>query len=320
MSAFTPLRALAPAKINLGLFVGQIRAEDGRHELVSVMQSISLADELVLEPVGEAGGDQLICPGVEGPPEHNLAMRALAAFRELSGWDAGPVRLTVRKRVPVAAGLGGGSGDAAAALRLASAASGFDRQETLIDLAAALGADVPAQVQPGRWLASGAGERLQALANPKSSFGMLVLPHSKPLSTAAVYRELDGHGTLRSAADLERCAKALGQALASGQPLPPEALMENDLEAPALSLCPSIAASLAHARNAGAQIAMLSGSGPTVLGLYDGARGPAMAEQAARRLTAAGVPAWAATPVEAAYGAARKLAPDQAHDLPLRNN
>lgn len=308
MSTFEPLRALAPAKINFGLFIGQIRPEDGRHELVSVMQSISLADELVLEPAGEAGGDQLICPGIEGPPEHNLAMRALAAFRDLSGWDVGPVRLTVRKRVPVAAGLGGGSGDAAAVLRLAAAASGFDRQRMLMDLAAALGADVSAQVRPGRWLARGAGEHLEALADTRSPFGVLVLPHSEPLSTAAVYRELDGHGVLRSSEELERCAKALGQALADGQPLPPAALMGNDLESPALSLCPSIAASLTQARNAGAQIAMLSGSGPTVLGLYEGAEGPAMAEQAARRLTAAGVSAFAATPVEAAYGAPRKLA------------
>ncbi|MGH2854680.1 MAG: 4-(cytidine 5'-diphospho)-2-C-methyl-D-erythritol kinase, partial [Solirubrobacteraceae bacterium] len=99
-----PLRALAPAKINLGLFLGPGRA-DGRHELVTVMQSISLADELTLReaPPGSAR-DKVHCPGVPGAPEENLAARALAAFRAATGWDAPPLELRIHKRVPVAAG------------------------------------------------------------------------------------------------------------------------------------------------------------------------------------------------------------------------
>ena len=92
-------RALAPAKINLGLFLGPIRSGDGRHELVSVMQSISLADELTLEaaPAG-VGVDEVLCPGVPGPQEQNLAAQALSAFRESTGWDAAPARAQAHPR------------------------------------------------------------------------------------------------------------------------------------------------------------------------------------------------------------------------------
>lgn len=304
MSSFAPLRALAPAKINLGLFVGQVRAGDGRHELVSVMQSISLADELTLMPAAGGDGDQLDCPGVEGPPERNLAMRALASFRQATGWEAGPLRLCVRKRVPVAAGLGGGSGDAAAALRLAAAVSGLGDREMLLSLAAELGADVPAQVRPGRWLAQGAGERLRELPAASAALGVLVLPDVSALSTAAVYAELDRGGRLRSSAELCDRAEALAQSLADGEQLPPPRLMGNDLQEPALLLCPSIGDSLDRAGAAGAEIVMLSGSGPTVLGLYAGADGPARAQQAAQALRAGGVAAHAARSVEACFGEA----------------
>ncbi|MGH2875220.1 MAG: 4-(cytidine 5'-diphospho)-2-C-methyl-D-erythritol kinase, partial [Solirubrobacteraceae bacterium] len=140
---------MAPAKVNLGLFLGPIRTEDGRHELVTVMQSISLADELSLEwaPAG-AERDETVCPGVEGAPGENLAARALAGFRAATGWNAPPLRLSIDKRIPVAAGLGGGSADAAGALRLARHASGLGDERLLRELGAVLGADVPAQIAP----------------------------------------------------------------------------------------------------------------------------------------------------------------------------
>src|SRR5438034_5479213 len=120
------LRALAPAKTNLGLFVGPVRAQDGRHELVTVMQSISLADELELAPAAEGvSHDEVVAPLVPGPAAENLAGLALRAFRAATGWAHPPLRLEVRKRIPVAAGLGGGSADAACALRLCAAASGL---------------------------------------------------------------------------------------------------------------------------------------------------------------------------------------------------
>jgi 4-diphosphocytidyl-2-C-methyl-D-erythritol kinase len=304
MSSFEPLRALAPAKINLGLFVGPLRERDGKHELASVMQSISLSDELTLSPAPDAAADELVCPGVDGAPERNLAMRALRAFRRSSGWDAGPVRLEVVKRVPVAAGLGGGSGDAAATLRLAMAASGRGEQAMLQELAADLGADVPAQVRPGRWLARGAGEDLLELSPPSSELGVLVFPDPHELSTAAVYAALDRHWSLRSETELDRLSRALRKALEDGQALPPLGLLGNDLQAPALSLCHSIAESLHRARLMGAEAAILSGSGPTVLGLYAGPDGPARAQRAAEQLAGQGLTALAARSVDASYGQA----------------
>lgn len=301
MSSFAALRARAPAKINLGLFVGPTRF-DGRHLLATVMQSVSLCDELTIEPISGADGDVLVCPGVGGAPEENLAMRALAAFREATSWREGPVRLTVRKRVPIAAGLGGGSADAAAALRLAAAASGHDDEGLLLELAAMLGADVPAQVRPGRWLAEEAGERLRPLPDPAPSFGVLLLPASEPLSTAAVYSELDRVGGVRSAEQISRRATELMRALDGGEQLPPQELLVNDLQDPALSLCPAIAGILERARAAGAQTAIVSGSGPTVLGLFGGSDGPSRAARAARSLTVDGVTALSATPVAAAHG------------------
>src|SRR4051794_37010707 len=109
------LATLAPGKVNVCLFVGRPRA-DGLHPLVSIVQPVSLADELILEP---AERDEVVCPGVEGP---NLAARALSLFREATGWDE-PVRLTIHKHVPVAAGMGGGSSDAPATPRLGGGAA-----------------------------------------------------------------------------------------------------------------------------------------------------------------------------------------------------
>jgi 4-diphosphocytidyl-2-C-methyl-D-erythritol kinase len=290
-----PLRTLAPAKINLGLFVGPLQ-EDGRHELVSVMQSISLADELTLEaaPGGaRVGGDEIVCPGVAGPSNENLAARALAAFRAATGWAAPPLRLRIAKRIPVAGGLAGGSADAAAALRLARAASGLGEERLLLELAAGLGADVPAQVRPGRWLAGAAGEALEELPDPVAPIGVLVLPLAQELSTAAVYAEADRLAKLRTSAFLAERRRALHAALDLGMSLPnDQELLYNDLQAPALSLCPTIREALAEARDAGAEPALVSGSGPTVVGLFPRANGMGAAERAVAALEgrAAGAP------------------------------
>src|ERR1700761_3918248 len=125
----------APAKLNLGLYLGRARP-DGLHELCSLFEPLALADLLRIE---EAERDEVVCPGVEG---ENLASRALAALRE-RGWDAPPLRIEIEKRTPVAAGLGGGSADAAAVLRL-----GEGKVSDLHGIAAELGADVPSQLRP----------------------------------------------------------------------------------------------------------------------------------------------------------------------------
>jgi 4-diphosphocytidyl-2-C-methyl-D-erythritol kinase len=267
-------RALAPAKVNLGLFVGPPRASDGRHELVSVMQSISLADEVTLEdaPPG-ALADEILCPGVPGPPRENLAAAALRAFRAATGWAAPPQRLTIVKRIPVAAGLAGGSADAAATLRLAGHASGLGDERLLRELGIGLGADVPAQIAPGRWLASGAGEQLAELPAPRSALGVLVLAAETGLSTGAVYGEADRLGLTRTAAELEGLRERVSSALGGAATLPAaEDLLDNDLQGAAVSLCPEISERLDRARRAGADVALVSGSGPTVLGLFAAAR------------------------------------------------
>lgn len=306
--------ALAPAKINLGLFLGPVRAGDGRHELVSVMQSISLADELTLEPApAGAEHDEILCPGVQVAAEENLAAAALRAFRASTGWQAPPLRLSIVKRIPVAAGLGGGSADAAATLRLAGHASGLGDERLLRTLAAQLGVDVPAQVSPGRWLASGAGEVLDELAPASSPFGVLVLPLAAELSTAAVYAEADRLALARPRRELHERGVQLRAAFAHGASLPADGeLLHNDLQRAAMSLCPQIAAALAQAREAGARPALVSGSGPTVLGLFppDGrsaAGGPALAQAAMTRLTGRVPPAICATPVEAGFARAVTL-------------
>jgi 4-diphosphocytidyl-2-C-methyl-D-erythritol kinase len=270
----TALHDSAPAKINLCLYVGPIRA-DGRHELVSIFQPIGLADEVELEPAGlGSAADRVICPGVQG---ENLAAVALRRFRERTGWDGAPVHLRIEKRIPIAAGMAGGSADAGAALRLVARAAGIDDDALLRELAAELGADVAAQVRPRRYLATGAGERLTPLP-PPAPYGVLVLPSPLELSTAHVYREFDRQGLPRDAAAL--AAKLREVSTAAGD-LPDE-LIVNDLEPAARALCPEIDEALAAARGAGAQHALVCGSGPTVIGLFADLRG---ARGAAARLS-----------------------------------
>ncbi len=302
-------RALAPAKVNLGLFLGPIRAEDSRHELVTVMQSISLADELTLEPAPlGATADELICPSVAGPAEENLATAALSAFRSRTGWDGPPVRLTILKRIPVAAGLAGGSADAAATLRLASCASGLGDEELLRELGAELGADVPAQVSPGRWLASGAGERLQGLPDPSHPLGLLVLGAEGGLSTAEVYRQADRLGHGRGLAELDELRARLRSELELSAPLPRDRqLLGNDLQDAAISLCPQIAPALRRARDAGAEEVFLSGSGPTVVGVFSRANAPGRVQRAVSELAGLVPPPIAASSVGAAFAAAAEV-------------
>jgi 4-diphosphocytidyl-2-C-methyl-D-erythritol kinase len=309
------LTALAPGKVNLCLYLGQTRA-DGLHELVSVIEPLSLADELTLEPLpggapvvaavgaGDmgcaAGTDEIVCAGVEGP---NLAGAALATFRAASGWDGPPLRLTIVKRVPVAAGMGGGSGDAAAALRLVAHAAGRPAGDPLLArLAPRLGADVPSQVAPGPVLIGGAGEDVRPLP-PLPPYGVLVLPSPHALATPDVFHEADRLGLQRDAAGLAERRREVEAALARGE-LPDPV---NDLEPAARALCPSIDDALTAARAAGADRALVSGSGPTVVGIFLGAEGPAAAEAAAAELRPRFPGATGAHPVDAAFAAVRGL-------------
>ncbi len=245
----------APAKLNLCLYLGPPRA-DGLHELCSLFEPLTLAD---LIEVSEAGADEVICAGVEG---ENLAWRALAALRE-RGWERPPLRIEIEKRVPVAAGLGGGSADAAAVLRLAAGEIG-----DLQGLAARLGADVPSQLRPALALVRGAGEMVEPLPAPAAHAAVL-LPGGGGLGTAEVFAEADRLGLGRPPEQLERLAGELRRAAGAGaSPLSYPPLLVNDLEPAARSLRPEIGDALEVLRAAGAPVALLSGSGPTAVGLF----------------------------------------------------
>jgi 4-diphosphocytidyl-2-C-methyl-D-erythritol kinase len=299
------LHALAPGKVNLCLFLGPTRA-DGLHELVSLVEPLSLADELRLEAApehGPGGADEVHCAGVSGP---NLAATALAAYRELSGWDGPPQRLEIVKRVPIAAGMGGGSGDAAAALRLVAHAAGRPGDPAIAAIAPSLGADVPGQVAPALALVGGAGEEVVP-APARAPHALLVLPSRERLSTPDVFREADRLRSIRTREELTELHARLLAALAHGPELPAE-LIVNDLEAAARSLCPSIEAALDAARAAGARQALVSGSGPTVFGLFWGGEdATAAAEEAAAALRDRYPRATAAHPVDAAFAAVRAV-------------
>jgi 4-diphosphocytidyl-2-C-methyl-D-erythritol kinase len=249
-----PLRDFAPAKINLSLFVGR-RREDGYHELVSVVQPLRLGDAVRLEAAG-GDRDEVVGAGVDGP---NLAAAALARFREATGWDGAAVRVTIDKQTPVAGGMGGGSSDAAATLRLIAAAAGRPRDDVLAALAPRLGADVLSLLRPHRCLMTGIGEVVRPLPQPSRAFGVVVLPGRGPLPTHEVYDAFDRMGLGRSAAALAALER---EALAG------RVETHNDLEPAAVALRPEIAGVLGDARDSGAAHAMVSGSGPTVVALF----------------------------------------------------
>jgi 4-diphosphocytidyl-2-C-methyl-D-erythritol kinase len=272
-------RENAFAKVNLCLYVGGLRA-DGRHRLVTLFESVGLVDRLVITAVS-SGPDEVICPAVSG---RNLVADALAGLRG-AGWSAPPVRVEIEKRIPVAAGMGGGSADAAAMLRCAPRLSPVP-VAALEAIAARLGADVPSQLHPGPSLGTGAGE-VVAPVGSLADHSLLVLPQIFGLSTADVYREADRLGLPRETselaslrADLEATVMAAEQ---SPQPLP-ERLIVNDLQPAALSLAPEIGAGLELAREAGAAQALVCGSGPTVIGVFWGSDGFHRAELASERL------------------------------------
>lgn len=252
------MQILAPAKLNLCLYLGP-RREDGLHELCSLFEPLALADRIGVSELPACERDEVLCPGVEG---ENLAARALAALRS-RGWARPPLRVEIEKRIPVAAGLGGGSADAAALLRLAAG-----EVDGLEALAAEIGADVPSQLEPALALVGGAGERVERLPGPPAHAAVL-LPGDGGLGTAEVFAAADRLGLGRSAAELAGLAGRLRAAAGSGaSPLAYAELLVNDLEPAARSLRPEIGAALDALRAAGAPLVLLTGSGPTAFGLF----------------------------------------------------
>jgi 4-diphosphocytidyl-2-C-methyl-D-erythritol kinase len=267
------IRERAPAKVNLVLQVGPRRA-DGLHEIASLFASLDLADDLRLN-ASETGDDLVICEGVDGD---NLVEAALRLFRERVDSELPPLQVEIEKRIPVAGGMGGGSADAAAALRAANELAGgpLDPVE-LRDLAAAIGADVPSQVEPAHALVTGAGELVERLSLPPMA--LVLLPSRRGLSTADVYAEADRLPSTRQRLEPDRLRE-----LAAG-PLDELARsLENDLQPAALSLRSNLQEGIDALLAAGALGAGLSGSGPTLFGVFPD---PEQAERAAAALDGA---------------------------------
>src|SRR4051794_29974553 len=264
------VRETAPAKVNLVLHVGPRRA-DGLHELCSLFASLELADDVTVEV---APSDEVICAGVSGPNLAGVAIEALRAT--VPGLP--PLRATIEKRIPVAAGLGGGSADAAAVLRAANAIAGGPLDTAALRaIGLTLGADVPSQIEPRHALVTGAGEGVEPVGLP--DMALLLVPVSEGLSTAAVYREADALPSTRARLDPAALRAAAGAPLAALA-----RAMENDLEAAALSLRPELSRTLTALEEAGALTARISGSGPTAFGVF---AAPAEAETAAYEIPGA---------------------------------
>jgi 4-diphosphocytidyl-2-C-methyl-D-erythritol kinase len=260
------IRELAPGKINLVLRIGSTAA-NGLHEVASLFASVELADEIELEVAHE---DSVECEGVEGP---NLAARAIEMLRGFSP-SLPPMRIRITKRIPIAAGLAGGSADAAAVLRAANSFHElpFD-DDHLHAIAARLGSDVPSQIVPAHAVVTGTGERVERVGLPP--IAVVLVPSEIGLSTADVFKKAEAMSLVRpqlDASDLRGLAREPLESIAGR--------LENDLQPATLALRPELAATIDALLGAGALGAQVSGSGPTVFGLFPDA--DAAAEAAAR--------------------------------------
>jgi 4-diphosphocytidyl-2-C-methyl-D-erythritol kinase len=253
-----------PAKVNLHLGVGPLRP-DGKHQLHTIYQAVSLYDEVMLEPaVDDAITITLVGEHIDDVPhgDDNLAVQAVRAVAALAGVDPA-VHLTIRKGIPVGGGLAGGSADAAAALVAADAFwhCGFERS-VLEGLAAGLGSDVAFLLHGGTALGTGHGEVVSPVLSRGEWHWVLAVAESG-LSTPTVYAELDRQrgdeiDTAASIADGVLAALRAGDVVALGKAL------KNDLQSPALQLRPNLARVLDAGRELGAAGGVVSGSGPTV--------------------------------------------------------
>lgn len=259
---------LAPAKVNLALFIGAER-DDGFHEVATLFQAISLADEVRVkrDPAGGApdGGSRirLVVAGPDlGPEEENLAWRAAEAFLEETGLD-GRVSIDLRKSIPAGAGLGGGSSDAAAVLRCLAALTGIDQPSLLTDIASWLGSDVPFFLGPsGTAIGRGRGEMIDAVDPlPERSIAVALPPVH--VATGPAYRALAVSRQGSPPISLPSLERDVSWAeLVGGR-------MTNDFEETVAAHHPPVAKSLSTMRSAGAEIAMLSGSGAASFSLFE---------------------------------------------------
>ncbi|MGX7669788.1 4-(cytidine 5'-diphospho)-2-C-methyl-D-erythritol kinase [Plantactinospora sp. DSM 117369] len=290
-----PVKVRVPAKVNLHLGVGPLRP-DGYHELNTVYQAISIHDELTarrgdtltLTMEGEGAGELAL-------DESNLVIRAARALAAHTGVPA-HARLHLRKQIPLAGGLAGGSADAAATLVACDALWGTDlSRDELAGIAAGLGSDVPFLVYGGTALGTGHGETISPILARPVTWHWVVAIAEGGISTPAAYRELDRLRAEHAAPAPLRTADALLAALRGRDPARLGRALGNDLQAAALSLRPALAETLKAGEAAGALAGIVSGSGPTCVFL---AADSGHAERVAAELTASGL----CRTVRTAYG------------------
>ncbi|WP_404850344.1 4-(cytidine 5'-diphospho)-2-C-methyl-D-erythritol kinase [Dietzia kunjamensis] len=294
--------AVAPAKINLHLGVGDVRA-DGYHDLLTVYRAVDLWEQVTVS-LDDADDDSEVVVTGPGAPQvptdrTNLAARAVDLLREEAGSDA-RIAIRIHKGVPVAGGMAGGSADAAAALVATDRLLGLGLgRAALEERAARLGSDVPFCIRGGTALGTGRGEKLATLLHARAEQHIVVALADGGLSTPTVFAELDRlraerdrlraerdrlraerdrlraerdpADPERDPADPERGLPRAGgvdplvAALAGDDPAAVAGLLANDMEAAALSLMPALRRTLRVGREAGALHGMVSGSGPTCL-------------------------------------------------------
>ena len=280
----TGITVRAPAKLNLQLAVGPPRA-DGYHDLVTVFHAVSLFDQVTVEPAGR-DGVTVAGEGADRVPDDqgNLAMRAVAALRAaVRDRGTGKVHVTIAKKIPVAAGLAGGSGDAAAALVACDElwATGLTQQE-LCGIAATVGSDVAFALLGGTAVGRGRGEQVTPALVPATQYHWVLAFADGQLSTPAVYAALDrlrgqgGRGGLGGKVSPQEQGgsggdrppgvtldAALMSALRSGDAARVGQRLSNDLQSAAVSLFPALRKTLAAGLELGALGALVAGSGPT---------------------------------------------------------
>jgi 4-diphosphocytidyl-2-C-methyl-D-erythritol kinase len=263
--ALNSVTVRVPAKVNLQLSVGP-REANGYHNLVSVFQAVSLFDDVTLTKSHTGSGVTISVTGEQthGVPEDssNLAVKAALLIGEKFDFDVN-VHIEVKKSIPVAGGMAGGSADAAATLVAMDALYKLEAtREELLELGGQLGSDVPFMIAGGTAVGTGRGDQLTA-ALSRGTYHWVFALSSVGLSTPAVYAECD-----RMRAELEvaapKVSDLLMQALLSGDPAQVGAALSNDLQNPACSLRPALSLVLEVGRDYGALGAIVSGSGPTV--------------------------------------------------------
>lgn len=269
----TSVTVRVPAKINLDLIVGPRRA-DGYHDLSTIFHAVSLVDEVTATPADDWS------VSVTGPysdlvplGEDNLALRAGRLLAEAAGVrDPQPCRLTIDKDIPVAGGMAGGSADAAATLVALDALWGLGADRDLLhECAAQLGSDVNFALVGGTAIGSGRGEQVTPVLS-RGRYHWVLVPSDQGLSTPRVFAECDRLRG-RTPVPSPEHAPEMMQALRSGDVGALGAALSNDLQSAACSLQPSLREVLAAGVEYGARGGLVSGSGPTIAFLVDGAEG-----------------------------------------------